>query len=64
MLEPVIRNGWIRIEGKNFCIRGDIVEGKLLNPAPLFHWMQGWTIERVQEYCRRKNWDLKQYEEK
>lgn len=32
----------------------------VINSAPILRYMQGWSINKVKEYCRKKHWRLKE----
>lgn len=44
-----------RISSNYFVAGYDIETG---NIAPIIRYMQGWSLERIKEYCQKKGWIL------
>ena len=48
----------IQITAPHFCAGITIKEYKVIEVAPIVHYMKDWTMDRVIEYCKTKSWRL------
>lgn len=54
----------IQITSPYFCAGIELQDGKVVRQAPILGYMFGWTLDRVKEYCDRKDWEIEGVEEK
>lgn len=45
-----------RIEAPHLVAGGDVQDGRCVRAAPIIRYMEGWTEERIGDYCRCKGW--------
>lgn len=51
----------LRIEAPHF-VTGVVIEGwHVTRAAPIVKYMKGWDANHVEEYCRRKGWEIVAY---
>lgn len=48
----------IRIEAPHFVAGAEVSGGKIVRTAPIIHYMLGWSVDDLNEYCRRREWLL------
>ena len=46
----------VRIVSRYFVVGLIIQSNKVTNAAPIVHYMKGWTLEQVLEYCKKRGW--------
>ncbi len=44
----------VRIIAPHFV--AGIVQGGAV--APIIHYMKGWTLREIRDYCQKKNWEI------
>lgn len=44
----------VRITAPHFC--AGVVRGGQV--APIISYMKGWTLQQIQDYCRRRSWKV------
>lgn len=54
MINPLLG----RIESSYFVAGIEVENNLVINSAPIIKYMIGWHVDRVWEYCLRKNWNL------
>jgi hypothetical protein len=46
----------IQIDAPHFCAGAVLSEGKVIQAAPIIHYMKGWKLPKIQDYCKKKGW--------
>lgn len=49
---------WLQISSDYFMAALVIKNGIVETSAPILKYMEGWTVDRVKEYCREKHWEV------
>lgn len=50
-----------QITAPHFCAGITTHKDRVDNGAPIVRYMDGWPLSRVEEYCRKKDWQLERY---
>lgn len=48
----------IQITAPHFCAGLRVMDGRVIEAAPIVRYMLGWTIQEVSVYVHKKRWDL------
>ena len=48
----------IRIVAPHFVAGVVLKDERVIYAAPILKWMAGWTVDRVEGYCRSKGWEF------
>ena len=51
-------NSLYQIKAKHFVAGLETKHSVVIFTAPIIKYMVGWSLERVKEYCQRKEWEL------
>lgn len=47
-----------RITAPHFCAGATLDNGVVTHCAPILAYMRGWSVQRVEDYCRTKRWRI------
>lgn len=50
---------WLRIEAGKVVAAIRLRKGKVIETAPVFSFMMGWSRPEVEEYCREEKWAVR-----
>ena len=59
-----IHGGGIGPTARNFTAAVILQDDVVVKTAPILQYMNGWTLSRVEEYCRKRHWTWTKVEEK
>lgn len=48
----------ITIDAPHFCCGVVVVDGVVIDSAPIVKYMKGWVVPKVIDYCTRKGWEV------
>lgn len=49
------------IDSPTFCAGITVKDNVVVKSAPLISYMIGWNVSKVQNYCLKKKWELKNH---